>query len=92
MAKVLFEVDYDLTPIRHLYVTCPGCNFKLEASDFFGRHISYMYQIFGETVHCPVCGQEYTFLSVAGKDEAVIKEVSYPKCAEGAKTRKVVWE
>lgn len=91
MADVVFEVEYECTPIRHAYVTCPKCHNKFMASEVTDRNMSYEYEIRSAYMVCPICNEHYDFTR-SGSDRPIIKEVCYPKCAEGAKYKREVWE
>lgn len=91
MADVVFEVEYEIAPIRHAYVTCPRCNSKFLACEVTDSFIQHESDIRNCHMVCPLCKSHYD-LTRNGWDRAVIKEVAYPKCAEGAKYKKEVWE
>lgn len=91
MADVVFEVEYEIAPIRHAYVTCPKCNNKFLACEVTDSYIQHERDIRNCYMVCPICKTHYDFTS-NGWDRPVIKEVAYPKCAEGAKYKKEVWE
>lgn len=89
--KVLFEVEYEDTPIRHAYVTCPACGRKFCADDtcISKDHLFYEFDLLYADYCCPVCKAEW---SRDSGDTFEIKEVGYPKCAEGALKKVEKWE
>ena len=89
--KVLFEVEYEDTPIRHAYVTCPACGKKFCAADacISKDHLLYESDLFYSDYCCPVCKAEW---SRDDGDIFDVKEVGYPKCAKGALKKVERWE
>ena len=97
--KIMFDVEFESAPVRHVYVTCPDCGSKFDASDVMTHRISYESDIsIGNTFICPICGSSYDTVYSEGRclhktdAVAVIREVPYPKCADGALKQKTVWE
>jgi len=92
MRKILIEAEFEDTPIRHAYVTCPECSKKFDVDDARGmreRPFSYASELAWADYRCPVCGAAFGEVM---DDEVEIKEVGYPQCAKGAYQKKEVWE
>lgn len=92
--KIIFEVEFEPQTVRHAYVTCPQCGRKYDAHDIgLRRGITYESTLFCTEYNCPVCGCTFTPNYPSSQNpNYVLKEVGYPACAQGALTRKEVWE
>lgn len=93
---IIFEVEFEIAPIRHAYVICPECGRKYCASTITEDALHDAVDLRYAKFQCPVCG-----CSFSGHDRdwdsynergVEIREVPYPECAKGALKKKEVWE
>lgn len=92
MREVLIEAEFEDTPVRHAYVTCPECGRKFNVHDALGmreRPLLHASELGWTDYHCPIC--KAVFGGDRG-DEIKVEEVGYPKCAKGAYKKKEVWK
>lgn len=93
---IVFEVEFESAPIRHAYVTCPGCGRKYCAYDITKDRLHDAVDLQFAKFQCPLCGCVFSGhdpdWSFSRMYEVEIRDVSYPKCAKGALEKKEVWE
>lgn len=87
------RVEYDIMPVRHCAVQCPGCEKWFYGYDVIeeGR-LSYDYELSNATFQCPSCNTRFGF-GTEYRDEK-ITESSYPEIYKDCLKKKVSvsWE
>lgn len=88
--KILFEVEYESAPIRHVYVTCPECGKKFDANDIIfansigvakssSTYIRDDYDLNSYTYRCPCCDQIFQskrgYVHAFGDDSSKVYDV-----------------
>ena len=93
---IIFEVEFEIAPIRHAYVTCPECGRKYCAQEITENRLHSAIDLQYAKFQCPICGcsfsghdRDWTFSKIR---EVEVREVPYPECAKGALEKKEVWE
>lgn len=86
--KVNMKVEYENTPIRHLAVQCPDCNFWFMGHDIIKRECLFKHQLTGAECHCPKCGSEFKVDYESDIEESGDFPEFYDKCLK----QKVTWE
>ena len=86
--KVNVKVEYECTPIRHLAVQCPDCEFWFHGFDIIEGDCTYSYQLRGAKCKCPKCGSEFKTDYESNIEESGEFPAFYDNCLK----QKVTWE
>ena len=86
--KVNMKVEYEATPIRHLAVQCPDCDFWFFGSDIIKGGCEFEFQLIGARCKCPKCGSEFK----VDKESNIEESDEFPEFYQKCLRKKVTWE
>jgi ribosomal protein S27E len=81
---VLFRVEHEITPVRHLAVRCPHCEAWLRVSRASASAIPDMVSAEFARYECPECGLEFCPAEIGGTEaeECGSADQVYRECAQ----------
>ena len=82
------EFEYEATPIRHLAVQCPDCEFWFHGYNIIEDECRYSYQLRGAMCKCPKCGSKFT----TDNESNIEESGEFPKFYEKCLRQKITWE
>ena len=75
------RVEYEITPIRHIAIKCPGCSSYFDAKDITEKHIKDIIDAQCADYSCPLCHTDFraddsfTTISECNSADEVYKDV-----------------
>ena len=82
------EFEYAATPIKHLAVQCPDCEFWFNGFDIIKSDCTYSYQLRGTLCKCPKCGDEFK----TGYESNIEESSEFPEFYDKCLRKKVTWD